>query len=519
MRELIFSPQKREYMPDIYKMKLTEVSNNQKPILKLFHNLQYFEKSEYSTFIRNQKKILAGFPKSETHVYFELAGRFFIGIANNILGNYLEALAIMQQCHIEAKQKKYDRMTAEISTGLGHIFSEYGYLKIASHYFEESHLWAQDSATNTLLTINGFGLIKLFYDQQNTSKVKFYLDELKNVIDHSTLPMQLNYIRWSIEYYLLLEDWKTANKHREIFEKQKGDFFNPYFFIAIYIIDAKLAAHKKKFDEAMAHIEKGIDAAKSIQSASAESIVYREAALLLMKKKQYKQAEHYLEKSLQLAKSMNSNIALSFTYEYLHLLYLEIGQIEKALHYFKEYHRYTGLMIQDDERLNTELLKSITMLKQKDQTIAALKNELNEKSDKLQTAQYLLTQKKKVIDEVNDFMRSIKEQNLHTNKAITQLQKRLNESAIFEMNTSEMTQALNAETQQWINAFIEKHPFMSKAESKIGYYIVKGHSNKEIANILFCSLKNIEQTKYRMKKKLKLSKSLDEYLKSLFIMT
>lgn len=515
MRELIFSPQKREYMSDIYKMKLTEVSNNQKPILKLFQNLQYFEKGDYTSFITNQKKILTDFQKSETHIYFGLVGRFFIGIANNILGNYIEALAIMQQCHLEAKQKKYDRMVAEIGTGLGHIFSEYGYLKIASHYFEESCLWAKENEVNSLLTINGFGLIKLHYDQQNTSKVKFHIDELKNVIEHSSIPMLLNYTRWSIEYYILLNDWKNAKKQREHFEAQKGEFFNPYFFIAIYIIDAKLAAHKKKFDESMTQIEKGIDAAKSIQSTSAESIVYREAALILMQSKQHTEAEKYLNKSLQLAKSMNSNIALSFTYEYLHLLSLEIGQIEKALNYFKEYHHYAGLMIQDDERINTELLKSLTMLKQKDQTINTLKSELNEKTDKLQTAQYLLAQKKKVIDEVNDFMKSIKEQNQYTNKAITQLQKRLNESALFELNTSEMSQALNTETQQWISAFSKKHPSMSKTESKIAFYIAKGHSNKEIANILFCSLKNIEQTKYRIKKKINSSVSLDEYLKSL----
>jgi hypothetical protein len=42
------------------------------------------------------------------------------------------------------------RLIAEVETGLGHIFSEYGYLKIAAHYFEVSMQYSETNHVESL---------------------------------------------------------------------------------------------------------------------------------------------------------------------------------------------------------------------------------------------------------------------------------------------------------------------------------------------------------------------------------
>jgi hypothetical protein len=64
--------------------------------------LKRYEVSDYKGFIEHQVEILEQFQQNETHRYFNIVGRFFQALANNILGNYMEGLQLMQECHVAA---------------------------------------------------------------------------------------------------------------------------------------------------------------------------------------------------------------------------------------------------------------------------------------------------------------------------------------------------------------------------------------------------------------------------------
>jgi DNA-binding CsgD family transcriptional regulator len=131
--------------------------------------------------------------------------------------------------------------------------------------------------------------------------------------------------------------------------------------------------------------------------------------------------------------------------------------------------------------------------------------------------QFVLQQKKQVIEDVSAFMQSLRKENIAQNKMLSQLEKRLKESTVFEQSKDQIIHSCQAEINKWSVGFEAKFPMISKTELKICFYTLKGFSNKEIASILFTTTKNIEQTKYRIKKKLTFdtTQSLEVFLKAM----
>ncbi len=335
LRTAIFTKDRLVFMPEVYGLKIKDVANTQRPLLKLLQNLKRYEVSDYKGFIEHQVEILELFQQNETHRYFGIVGRFFQALANNILGNYIEGLRLMQHCHIEANAIQEVRLIAEVETGLGHIFSEYGYLKIAAHYFEVSLQYSEKNNVESLFVMNGFGLLKLYNDQSKPEKMRPLLARLEPLMQKTSVPMRLSLIRWEMECLLLEKKWKTLKTKRKLFGTTKGDFYNPYFFIAIELIDAKLAAQQGQLNESIALFEKALATSKQIQSKAAESIVYRDLAEELMAHHQLDSAEQYLVQSLVLAKEMSSNIAYSFTYQQLHQIAIQRNDFLKRWNILK----------------------------------------------------------------------------------------------------------------------------------------------------------------------------------------
>lgn len=517
LRTAIFTKDRLVFMPEVYGLKIKDVANTQKPLLKLLQNLKRFEVSDYKGFIEHQIEILEQFQQNETHRYFCVVGRFFQALANNILGNYMEGLRLMQHCHIEANAMQEARLIAEVETGLGHVFSEYGYLKIAAHYFEVSLQYSEQNNIESLVVMNGFGLLKLYNDQSKPEKMRSVLASLEPLMQNASVPMRLSLIRWEMECLLLEKKWKTLKTKRKLFDTTKADFYNPYFFIAIELIDAKLAAQQGQLNESIALFEKALATSKQIQSKAAESIVYRDLAEELMAHHQLDSAEQYLVQSLVLAKEMSSNIAYSFTYQQLHQIAIQRNDFLKALEYFKAYHNYSEKLNQEDESINAQLIQSIAMQKANTETIAMLQSELYKKEDELQATQYVLLQKKQLIADMDGFLGALRKENVAKNKAMMQFQKRIKESDLFETNKEQLSNVANAALAKWTEQLSVLYPQLSKLELKICFFTYKGHSNKEISSIQFTTPKSIEQAKYRIKKRLAYNddRSLEQFLKSL----
>ncbi len=517
LKMAIFAKDRVVYMQEVYALKMKDVTNTQKPLLKLLQNLKRYEVSDYKGFIEHQVEILELFQQNEIHRYYSVVGHFFQALANNILGNYMEGLQLMQNCHMEAVAMQEARLIAEVETGLGHVFSEYGYLKIATHYFEVSLQYSEKNNIDSLMVMNGFGLLKLYNDQSKPEKMRPLLARLDPFMQKTSVPMRLSFIRWEMECLLLEKNWKALKTKRQLFDATKGDFFNPYFFIAIQLIDAKLAMHAGQLKESIALFDAAIATAKQIQSKAAESIVYRELAEVLIAQHQTDAAERYLVQSLVLAKEMNSNIAYSFTYQHLHQLALKRSDYLQALEYFKAYHSYTEKLNQEDESINAQLIQSIAMQKANTETIAMLQSELYKKEDELQATQYVLLQKKQLIADMDGFLGALRKENVAKNKAMLQFQKRIKESDLFETNKEQLSNVANAALAKWTEQLSVLYPQLSKLELKICFFTYKGHSNKEISTIQFTTPKSIEQAKYRIKKRLAYNddRSLEQFLKSL----
>lgn len=71
--------------------------------------------------------------------------------------------------------------------------------------------------------------------------------------------------------------------------------------------------------------------------------------------------------------------------------------------------------------------------------------------------------------------------------------------------------------QEFVHELQQKHPHISVNDTRLCYFIRMGFSNAEIASILNITVNGVEQSKYRLKKKMELDKdaSLNEYIRKL----
>ena len=519
LRTAIFTPQRNSFLEELYGLKKRDLAHHQKPLFDLFLNLKYFTKGDYQTFVRHQEGLLDKLHLQEEHQFFKQVGKFYLAIAFNILGKYKLALPLMQEVASAAEDKGYERLSAEVDTGLGHIFSEFGYLRIALLYFEKSQQYAFKNQLENLIINNGFGLVKLYVDDDKMRKASLALEQISPcLINTDTLPLKLNFLRWEIDIAIRSKDWDKASSKLEVFNQTKQDFFNPYFFISIYLIEAKIATHHGLIEDAIILFEKAIATSKDINSDAALSIVYRDIATVLTQSEAFEKASGYLKDSLDLAMKMESKIALTFTYHKMYELAVLKKETVDALEAFRLYHHYHSQMNEDDEKLNNEMIKSVAMFKEQTKIIDKLTSELHRKSDDLQVAQYVLTQKKQLLSEVDTLMQHIKQDNRKQNKDIVTIQKRMHEANIFERSKDNLTSQISAEIQKWCNMLSSNQPNLTKTELRVCYYTFKFLSNKEIASILFTTTKNVEQHKFRIKKKIGFDQdiALSDYLHATF---
>lgn len=503
--EIIFTRNNKEIIDEILTIKKSQLTASQKVVYELLNNFSLYRDASYIDFSEKQKSILTEMERNKQYPFFKIVAYFYLALSYNLQGNYQAAIKALSSAQKVNDTLQNKRATAEIETAYGHIFSDYGFVKIANYYFSNSLHFAMKNNIDSLIAMNAFGLIKLYHDTEQLGKAKNVMQQIENwVLQSDNLPTILNYLRWQAEAAAVEQDWKSVKTLLAKFDLQKGEFFNPYFFIAIELLRAKLTIELGEFSKANQHFKEAISLSDKVQSKAAKSIVYRQYADSLIHKNKLDEAKKLLIDQLSLAEEMQSNIALSHTYHKLYIIADKEENFKDALYYFKLHHTFATKMNEEDDELNKKFIESIAMAEENSEQINYLKQELFAKNDELQIAQFMLLQKKQLINDVEKLIIDLKKDNLEKKKLFNDFHHKIKEANLVEKNKDAYTESISEELSHWSEKLHTKYPDLSKTEVKICYYTHKKLSNKEIASVLFTTVKNIEQHKYRIKKKMKL---------------
>lgn len=182
-----------------------------------------------------------------------------------------------------------------------------------------------------------------------------------------------------------------------------------------------------------------------------------------------------------------------------------IGNTAFALSYFEKYHNrfVQWKAIDDAEKIKALEMKYELEQEQLKQEVMKKENELQQQQ--LQMLNSFIAQKDKLINEFASQYKELETTGLKR-KAIFE---RLNEMVRnVEFTAQEERESYSAKFnkahQKSVNDLQAAYPKLSHNESKIAIMLSQGLSNKEIARLTLTTLRNIETTRLRMRKKMNL---------------
>jgi ligand-binding sensor domain-containing protein/DNA-binding CsgD family transcriptional regulator len=146
--------------------------------------------------------------------------------------------------------------------------------------------------------------------------------------------------------------------------------------------------------------------------------------------------------------------------------------------------------------LEQERKKFGSVLDEKNQELAEVNLQIAHKNEKIFT----------VHQQILDILPNASRENY---KKLVQLRKSLEEDINQKENWKALETGINLSHDNFLQRFTEKYPKITHKDLKLVAYIRMNMSNKEIANLLNITLRSVESGRYRLRKRLDISKDIN----------
>ncbi len=155
----------------------------------------------------------------------------------------------------------------------------------------------------------------------------------------------------------------------------------------------------------------------------------------------------------------------------------------------------------------------------KENEIAHLKSEqlehdIKHKSQELSNATMNVIRKNEILIDIYDQISKMQEDskssfNAATIKQINKIQRQIKENISHDDDWQKFAQNFDIVYENYLKRLIAKHPQLSTNDQRLCAYLKMGLSSKEIAPLLNMSYRSVEMTRYRLRKKMELSRDVN----------
>jgi tetratricopeptide (TPR) repeat protein/DNA-binding CsgD family transcriptional regulator len=219
-----------------------------------------------------------------------------------------------------------------------------------------------------------------------------------------------------------------------------------------------------------------------------------------------------IEQAIAMATTMGTKPVIRDAYELLSKIYREAGELPKALEYFERYHQLNEelLRLEADRRLQHIKLELEREQAEKREAMLTIENQRIERELDLKT-KHLATMAMSIVQHSN-FLNSVgKEIGDAAKKApktrkqpLDQLAWRVKQQSQSEQEWKFFEEQLDNLSPEVITRLAKRFPQLTPTELKICALIKIGLGSKEMASLMYVSLRSIETYRLRIRKKLKL---------------
>jgi tetratricopeptide (TPR) repeat protein len=284
---------------------------------------------------------------------------------------------------------------------------------------------------------------------------------------------------------------------------------------------AALYRQQGEFDTAWRYVEEASAIAERIGSKLLQLEILFEKASLHRSECQLPVAVALLDRALLMAADQGSKESQMTAHLWLAEIYEELGEASRALSHHKQY-----VAIREDI-LSLEKQRTITEIETradieralKEREILRLKSErleleMQHKSKELTTLAMQLVQKNEFLESVGSQIRSVRHDPKNMQRALDTLLREIELSRNADGEWEIFEQQFRNIHQDFTDRLARKHSDLSPTELKVCALLKINLSTKEIANMLCCSPRTVEDHRYRIRTKLGLPKesNLSTYL-------
>jgi tetratricopeptide (TPR) repeat protein/DNA-binding CsgD family transcriptional regulator len=280
---------------------------------------------------------------------------------------------------------------------------------------------------------------------------------------------------------------------------------NLNFLITIEVIYGKTLRLLGDYSESRRHLEKGLKLCQATNDKRLILNTEHHLAELYIDEKKFPDAEILLERVLGESKEMNDAYCIQASYELLSSLYTKQGQFEKGLQYFKLYYEQEKKVLSQNAERRMQLLEIEHQVreKQKEAELYRLKSEQLEKELMSKTS-YLISQNE-MLSSFRSEMRKLLSEPRDSAAVLKKVGGKLKELPSISIDWEEYHKHFSIVHPDFSKNLLERFPDLTPTEAKICTFLRVGLSTNEMASLLCVTHRNIENHRYRLRRKLGLS--------------
>ena len=421
----------------------------------------------------------------------------------------------------EAEQIGDEYWAANFQLFIGILSQQFGFDDEAISWFRKSLVISEKNRyfriqSSLLMSLSELFLSKLQYDyaERYARKCIAVIGKLNDA--SAVLRSKIRLVTILIEK----EELKETKKILADVWKENRNLTGPALG-TYHLCAGKLFAKQKKYSDAVKEYDKAVAIFKEFKRDRLIANTHGIFAEMYLEEKNVAAALMSAQEMVKIAEEMHDGYHITQGYRLLYQSYKLSGDALNALEYLEKYNE--RLKNEEEQLLKTRLefielqkeyeMKQAEALAQRERS-ETLRIELEHKERELTEKTRHLIKQTDALSQFRDDLRAIIRRSPSDDPLIQQIKLRLKDVPDSQLNWEEFDKQFHSVHPVFLAKLLEKHPTLTKMEQKICSLLRLNMTSVDIAKLLYLSERNIENHRYRIRKKIALDSevSLHEYL-------
>lgn len=429
--------------------------------------------------------------------------------------NYDEGLAAaIQSLHL-FRQLNYPFFTVNTSTVCGIMCAKANLFNEAMEYMSKAHSLALQMGDNkaAILCTANLNDIRLsvltvedciLYNKELLEEInKEYGEEPSTSLAGTCLQLANLYLKSGKPDEAESYTQKTMAALREL------DHIPPHHFLYTNLYSTIAGIASARGDEAALLqyakecSERGKKGDKIVPGLDAQLILFR----FYLQKKELSKAKKHLDHAASLIADTDKSSVYLELHENKRLYAQAIDDIAGELAEFKIVYGYRMKTQQEVLNHRVKYMSTVHELEMKKKEIEQHKSELNYKNQELNMTNYHLEQRNQLLVHLRQSINDLKKTRPKTEVVFKTLSKTIDQAFIREeLEKTRFREKFDEMNRGFIARLHQKYPVLSPTECRVSALLRSGFNTKEIANLLSTSVRNVENHRVSIRKKMELGR-------------